>query len=190
VVRTAVWRNKLLQSQSSKSRFLPVLGKRNFNVATLTERFRSSTEKVKENLLKAKQGVKKVGATEAARSNELLSGIMKPVNSAKQTVMGFREALGLQVEAFWKRNYLVMVGAVAVFACLLLWRIMFGIASLFVGLSEGMAKFGFLALAAGMVTIGVSFRFLFLSLFLAAISLVLFHGRCKSTVVGLFYLMK
>ncbi|CAM6006065.1 unnamed protein product [Sphagnum balticum] len=154
VVRTAVWRNKLLQSQSSKSRFLPVLGKRNFNVATLTERFRSSTEKVKENLLKAKQGVKKVGATEAARSNELLSGIMKPVNSAKQTVMGFREALGLQVEAFWKRNYLVMVGAVAVFACLLLWRIMFGIASLFVGLSEGMAKFGFLALAAGMVTIG------------------------------------
>jgi hypothetical protein len=68
--------------------------------------------------------------------------------------MGFREALGLQVEAFWKRNYLVMVGAVAVFACLLLWRIMFGIASMFVGLSEGMAKFGFLALAAGMVTIG------------------------------------
>ncbi|KAH9549135.1 hypothetical protein CY35_10G004200 [Sphagnum magellanicum] len=108
VVRTAVWRNKLLQSQSSKSRFLPVLGKRNFNVATLTERFRSSTEKVKENLLKATQGVKKVSATEAARSNELLSGIMKPVNSAKQTVMGFREALGLQVEAFWKRNYLVM----------------------------------------------------------------------------------
>ncbi|CAM6072363.1 unnamed protein product [Sphagnum tenellum] len=71
-----------------------------------------------------------------------------------QTVMGLRQALGLHLDAFWKRNYLVVVGAVAIVSCLLLWRIMFGIASLFVSLSEGMAKFGFLALAAGMVAIG------------------------------------
>ncbi|CAM6023790.1 unnamed protein product [Sphagnum balticum] len=43
---------------------------------------------------------------------------------------------------------------IAIVSCLLLWRIMFGIASLFVSLSEGMAEFGFLALAAGMVAIG------------------------------------
>jgi hypothetical protein len=31
-----------------------------------------------------------------------------------QTVMGLRQALRLHLEAFWKRNYLVVVGAVAV----------------------------------------------------------------------------
>jgi hypothetical protein len=72
----------------------------------------------------------------------------------KKAVVGYREALGLQMEAFWKRNYLVVVGALGFGVCLLLWRVMFGVASMFVSLSEGMAKFGFLALAAAMVTIG------------------------------------
>jgi hypothetical protein len=48
----------------------------------------------------------------------------------------------------------VVVGALGFGVCLLLWRVMFGVASMFVSLSEGMAKFGFLALAAAMVTIG------------------------------------
>ncbi|KAI4962985.1 hypothetical protein ZWY2020_020562 [Hordeum vulgare] len=62
----------------------------------------------------------------------------------------YREAVGLQVEAFWRRNYLLLVGA-GVIICIALWRVMFGIASTFVGLSEGMAKYGFLALATAMV---------------------------------------
>ncbi len=148
----------LKKNRSQLSHFiLPVCGKRNCNFATVTEKLKRSTtttQKAKETVSKAK-----VGANLAeVRSNELLSGILKPVNSAMQTVMGLSRALGLHLEAFWKRNYLVVVGAVAVVSCLLLWRIMFGIASLFVSLSEGMAKFGFLALAAGMVAIGVSFR--------------------------------
>lgn len=62
--------------------------------------------------------------------------------------------MGLQVESFWKRNYLVLVGAGGVVICIALWRVMFGVASTFVGLSEGMAKYGFLAMAAAMVSFG------------------------------------
>uniref|UniRef100_J3KWQ9 Thioredoxin domain-containing protein n=1 Tax=Oryza brachyantha TaxID=4533 RepID=J3KWQ9_ORYBR len=47
---------------------------------------------------------------------------------------------------------MLLVGAGAVVVCIALWRVMFGIASTFVGLSEGMAKYGFLALATAMVT--------------------------------------
>ncbi|EEC70010.1 hypothetical protein OsI_00558 [Oryza sativa Indica Group] len=46
---------------------------------------------------------------------------------------------------------MLLVGAGAVVVCIALWRVMFGIASTFVGLSEGMAKYGFLALATAMV---------------------------------------
>jgi hypothetical protein len=48
----------------------------------------------------------------------------------------------------------VVVGVVGFGVCLLLWRVMFGVASMFFSLSEGMAKFGFLTLAAAMVTVG------------------------------------
>jgi hypothetical protein len=103
---------------------LALLGRRNFTLASLRDLFKGATGKVTESV-----GVKKA-------------------------VVGYREALGLQMEAFWKRNYLVVVGALGFGVCLLLWRVMFGVASMFVSLSEGMAKFGFLALAAAMVTIG------------------------------------
>lgn len=141
--------------------FGPAIGRRNFNLSSLTDRFKSSTGKVKDAVVKkANGGNLKAGATDA-RAKELVGGsIWKPVNSAKQSVLNYRGALGLQLEAFWKRNYLVVVGAVGVFVCLLLWRTMFGIASMFVSLSEGMAKFGFLALAAAMVTVGVGFHLL------------------------------
>lgn len=117
---------------------LAILGRRNFNLSSLRDRFKSATGKVMN------------GAPPPAELS-----VWKPVNTAKKTVIGYREALGLQMEAFWKRNYLVVVGAVGFGVCLLLWRLMFGIASTFVSLSEGMAKFGFLALAAAMVTVGV-----------------------------------
>ncbi|KAK1264802.1 hypothetical protein QJS04_geneDACA016986 [Acorus gramineus] len=77
--------------------------------------------------------------------------IKKPLEALSSTASRYRGAIGLQIEAFWKRNYLVLVGAVAVVLCLLLWRVMFGIANMFVGFSEGMAKYGFLALAWAMV---------------------------------------
>uniref|UniRef100_A0A1D1XWR4 Molybdenum cofactor biosynthesis protein 1 n=1 Tax=Anthurium amnicola TaxID=1678845 RepID=A0A1D1XWR4_9ARAE len=75
----------------------------------------------------------------------------KPLTALTSTVSRYREAVGLQIEAFWKRNYLVLVGAAGVALCIALWRIMFGVASTFVGLSEGMAKYGFLALASAIV---------------------------------------
>ncbi|XP_061996816.1 uncharacterized protein LOC133714666 [Rosa rugosa] len=75
----------------------------------------------------------------------------KPLAAAASTFSRYQEALGLQVEAFWKRNNLVLVGAGGVVVCALLWKIMFGIASTFVHLSEGMAKYGFLALSSAMV---------------------------------------
>ncbi|KAL9660900.1 hypothetical protein QQ045_025719 [Rhodiola kirilowii] len=40
-----------------------------------------------------------------------------------------------------------LLGDSGVLKCALLWRLMFGIAKTFVGLSEGMAKYGFLALS-------------------------------------------
>ncbi|XP_004307747.1 PREDICTED: uncharacterized protein LOC101309677 [Fragaria vesca subsp. vesca] len=75
----------------------------------------------------------------------------KPLAAASSTFHRYQEALGLQVEAFWKRNNLVLVGAGGVVVCAILWKIMFGIASTFVHLSEGMAKYGFLALSSAMV---------------------------------------
>ncbi|XP_024395053.1 uncharacterized protein [Physcomitrium patens] len=122
---------------------LALLGRRNFNLLSLRDQFKGATAKAKNTVM-----AKGAGSSRAPES------VWKPVNTAKKTVIGYREALGLQLEAFWKRNYLAVVGAVGLGVCLLLWRIMFGIASMFVNLSEGMAKFGFLALAAAMVTVG------------------------------------
>lgn len=62
----------------------------------------------------------------------------------------------MQIDAFFKRNYLFLFGAGGVILCALLWRIMFGIASTFVGISEGMAKYGFLALSSAIVAFAVS----------------------------------
>ncbi|KAM0953836.1 putative tim21 IMS domain superfamily protein [Dioscorea sansibarensis] len=77
--------------------------------------------------------------------------VEKPLTAVKEALLRYREAVGLQMEAFWSRNYLILVGAGAATLCIVLWRIMFGVASTFVGLSEGMAKYGFLALATAMV---------------------------------------
>ncbi|KAH0881982.1 hypothetical protein HID58_058078 [Brassica napus] len=75
----------------------------------------------------------------------------KPVKAVSSSFARYREAMGLHVDAFWKKNSLVLYGAGGVFVCIFLWRIMFGIASTFVGLSEGMAKYGFLALSSAIV---------------------------------------
>ncbi|CAM0879728.1 unnamed protein product [Alopecurus aequalis] len=90
------------------------------------------------------------GSTKLAPLGQGVKGL-QPVVAAKNAAARYREAAGLQVDAFWRRNYMLVVGASGVVVCIVLWRIMFGIASTFVGLSEGMAKYGFLALATAMV---------------------------------------
>ncbi|KAM3347122.1 hypothetical protein ACQJBY_021225 [Aegilops geniculata] len=91
------------------------------------------------------------GGAKLAPLGQGVRGLGRPVEAAKNAAARYREAVGLQVEAFWRRNYLLLVGAGGVIVCIALWRVMFGIASTFVGLSEGMAKYGFLALATAMV---------------------------------------
>lgn len=81
----------------------------------------------------------------------------KPATAISSAFSRYREAIGLQIEAFCRRNYLVLLGVGGVLVCALLWRIMFGIASTFIGLSEGMAKYGFLALSSAIVAFAVSF---------------------------------
>ncbi|KAM7259093.1 hypothetical protein ACFE04_014834 [Oxalis oulophora] len=86
--------------------------------------------------------------------------IVKP---ASALLTKYREAIRLQVDAFLRRNYLLLIGAGGVFLCFMLWRVMYGIASTFISLSEGLAKYGFLALSASIVAFSaelVSFSFL------------------------------
>ncbi|XP_062193670.1 uncharacterized protein LOC133897109 [Phragmites australis] len=98
-------------------------------------------------------GVRSVasGGSKLAPLGQGLKGLERPVKAARSAAARYRQAVGLQVEAFWQRNYMVLVGAGSVIVCVALWRIMFGIASTFVGLSEGMAKYGFLTLATAIV---------------------------------------
>lgn len=77
--------------------------------------------------------------------------VQKPINAVTSGFTRYKEAVALQIEGFWKRNFLFVAGAGGVFVCVLLWRVMFGIANTFVGLSEGMAKYGFLALSSAIV---------------------------------------
>jgi hypothetical protein len=95
------------------------------------------------------------GSTKLAPLGQGVKGL-GPVVAAKNAAARYRSAVGLQAEAFWRRNYMLLVGAGGVVVCIALWRVMFGIASTFVGLSEGMAKYGFLALATAMVAFAVS----------------------------------
>lgn len=75
----------------------------------------------------------------------------KPTAAVTSAFTRYREAMVLQLEAFFKRNNLFLFGAAGVVLCAILWRIMFGIANTFVVLSEGMAKYGFLSLSAAIV---------------------------------------
>ncbi|CAO2816076.1 unnamed protein product [Amaranthus hypochondriacus] len=114
-------------------------------------------EKLVFNPLKTKQfstGLPSFGSKLNAgklNSNVAKKMVDKPLSVISSTFSRYKEAIGLQIEGFWKRNFLFMVGAGGVLVCIMLWRIMFGIANTFVGLSEGMAKYGFLALSSAMV---------------------------------------
>ncbi|KAJ8764095.1 hypothetical protein K2173_004999 [Erythroxylum novogranatense] len=75
----------------------------------------------------------------------------KQTSAVASAFSRYREAIGLQIDAFFRRNYVFVFGAGGVLLCGLLWRMMYGIASTFIGLSEGLAKYGFLALSSAIV---------------------------------------
>ncbi|XP_015877616.3 uncharacterized protein LOC107414039 [Ziziphus jujuba] len=75
----------------------------------------------------------------------------KPVSALTSTFTRYREAIGLQIEAFCRRNYLFLLGAGGLLLCALLWKVLFAIADSVVGISEGLAKYGFLALSSAIV---------------------------------------
>ncbi|KAJ0258264.1 Import inner membrane translocase subunit [Hirschfeldia incana] len=126
----------LSQLLSSPQKLQP-LGLPRFKNANFTYAFRLISTKT--------SGFRKVDGSFARKV------VDKPVKAVSSSFARYREAIGLHVDAFWKKNSLVLYGAVGVFVCIFLWRIMFGIASTFVGLSEGMAKYGFLALSSAIV---------------------------------------
>lgn len=80
----------------------------------------------------------------------------KPALAVRNAFERYKEAARLQIEAFWKRNYMLVLGAGGLVVCILLWRLLFGIATTFIGFSEGMAKYGFLALSSAIVAFTVS----------------------------------
>lgn len=77
--------------------------------------------------------------------------VAEPLAQVSRTANKYRDAVGLQVEAFWRRNYLFIFAAGGVVLVGLLWRVMYGVTSTFISVSEAMAKFGFLALSAALV---------------------------------------
>lgn len=83
--------------------------------------------------------------------------VQNPALALKNAFARYKEAARLQIEAFWRRNYLVVLGAGGIVVCILLWRVLFGIASIFIGFSEGMAKYGFLALSSAIVAFTVRY---------------------------------
>ncbi|KAL3677918.1 hypothetical protein R1sor_020874 [Riccia sorocarpa] len=153
-------RSQVQQSLGSSGRQWLLTPKRNLSsseTSVWTQKWKEATQKVKDALnFKPKAGGNsgsglKLGNVLPNRAREVLSEASSPV---QRTFAHYREAVLLQLEAFWKRNYAIVVGIVGLGVCLLLWRLMFGIASTFISMSEGLAKFGFLALAASMVIVG------------------------------------
>ncbi|KAL2641481.1 hypothetical protein R1flu_009068 [Riccia fluitans] len=153
-------KSQVQRSLGSSGRTWLLTPKRNLSsseTSVWTQKWKEATQKVKDSLnLKPRGGSSsvsglKLGNVLPSRAREVLSEASTPV---QKTFAHYREAVLLQLEAFWKRNYVIIVGFVGVGVCLLLWRLMFGIASTFITMSEGLAKFGFLALAASMVIVG------------------------------------
>ncbi|GAB4832106.1 hypothetical protein Ancab_006126 [Ancistrocladus abbreviatus] len=50
--------------------------------------------------------------------------VEKPLSAVKSALSRYREAVALQVEGIWERNYLFVVGIGRLAFCILLWRTM------------------------------------------------------------------
>ncbi|GFP89389.1 hypothetical protein PHJA_001082600 [Phtheirospermum japonicum] len=88
---------------------------------------------------------------EVSSKNYAKKLVKTPGLAFKNALTRYNDAARLQIEAFWRRNYLVVVGAGGFVVCIVLWRVLFGVANTFIGFSEGMAKYGFLALSSAIV---------------------------------------
>ncbi|CAL0319606.1 unnamed protein product [Lupinus luteus] len=76
----------------------------------------------------------------------------KPVATVTSVLSRYSTVIGLQIDDFFKRNHLFLFGAAGVLICGILWKFMFFVADSFVGISEGLAKYGFLALSSAIVS--------------------------------------
>ncbi|XP_019417597.1 PREDICTED: uncharacterized protein LOC109328543 [Lupinus angustifolius] len=76
----------------------------------------------------------------------------KPVATVTSVLSRYSTVIGLQIEDFFRRNNLFLFGAAGVLICGILWKFMFFVADSFVGISEGLAKYGFLALSTAIVS--------------------------------------
>ncbi|PWA57198.1 hypothetical protein CTI12_AA411450 [Artemisia annua] len=119
--------------------------------STLTPNPSSKTLLKETNLNRTYIGFRYISTGGTKNVNSIKDKLKDPVGGVKKAFSRYRQAVGLQMEAFWRRNSMVLLGAGAVFVCVLLWRVMFGIANTFIGFSEGMAKYGFLALSSAIV---------------------------------------
>jgi hypothetical protein len=93
------------------------------------------TEKWKFVAIRLKQTIKQnlpVNFNIANVSLNISKGLDKPLGAAKFNFSRYREVFWIQLEEFWRMNSLVMVGLLGVGLCILLWRLMFEIASTFV----------------------------------------------------------
>ncbi|BBN01689.1 hypothetical protein MPTK1_2g09490 [Marchantia polymorpha subsp. ruderalis] len=156
LVKSQVQRS--LASGSKQAFLTPRRNLSSSETPTWAQRWKETTQKFKDAVNSKPRSNSGSGASVGlkagsvpGRVGEVLSEASSPL---RKTFSHYREAALLQLEAFWKNNYMILVGVVGVGVCLLLWRLMFGIASTFISMSEGLAKFGFLALAASMVIVG------------------------------------
>ncbi|PWA98318.1 hypothetical protein CTI12_AA021310 [Artemisia annua] len=120
------------------------------------------------NLNRTYIGFRYISTGSTKNVNSIKDKLKDPVGGVKKAFSRYRQAVGLQMEAFWRRNSMVLLGAGAVFVCVLLWRVMFGIANTFIGFSEGMAKYGFLALSSAIVAFTYDMKLLSVDLPMAA----------------------
>lgn len=97
----------------------------------------------------------KQASTALARVPKGLAALVpRPVSQAwaqANAPGAMRQVISLHLNAFWQAHRFKVLGFAAVFAAYVLWRIMYGVASTFINLSETLAAGGFFALAASSV---------------------------------------
>eukprot|EP00252_Welwitschia_mirabilis_P014981 TRINITY_DN3306_c0_g1_i1.p1 TRINITY_DN3306_c0_g1~~TRINITY_DN3306_c0_g1_i1.p1 ORF type:complete len:381 (+),score=75.33 TRINITY_DN3306_c0_g1_i1:172-1314(+) len=121
--------------------------RRLISTETLSEKWRSAARRLQE----ASSQMKSTAPNLSGTIPDMPKGIYRPFRWAKNGFYRYRDVIGLQIEGFWKRNSTVFIGVLGIGMCFLVWRSMVGLASMTVGISEGLAKYGFLALATAIV---------------------------------------
>eukprot|EP00897_Mesotaenium_endlicherianum_P004512 jgi/Mesen1/4089/ME000214S03272 len=142
-----LWTLTRANKQVGGSHWMAGQGTRFYEAPSWSDRIRFKTRQ----LLQGTKAAAKSSPASAAVYQQATKVAKGPMKQISRVTSQYRAAAGLQLEAFWKQNYLWVVGAAGVVLIMLLWRLMFGIASKFIGFSEGMAKYGFLALSAAIV---------------------------------------